>query len=295
MQDIARELRKNKVAEAEWQRLVVATEDQESTALAVPTGKPLSMFDSSALPAAYTEFLFGDCVPFLKRDTPATCQQIFDALPNREELEYTLPEDTEPYKANPRSLFDSPKFYAVFSCVLRTLKLFQSTRATLERPGFQKGIKMIATATSNDFVHAALHDSRPRTNADLMHGAGSEKVRLALRHLRFSTATNPLTDGYKMRCHHLATAMNQVFGPLTVFHTHIYADNYSPEILTLYGCDPPAAAKQQNVTMPTLQQMHKNTAASPRSTAKLFLLLEELSYRHLYRVDHAHLGAFKMN
>ena len=44
--------------------------------------------------------------------------------------------------------------------------------------------------------------------------------------------------------------------------------------------------------MPTLQQMHRKIAASPRSTAKLFLLLEELSYRHLYRVDRAHLGNF---
>ena len=126
MQDIARELTKNKSAEAEWQRLIAATDDQESTALAVPTGKPLSMFDATALPAAYTEFLFGDCVPFLKRDTAATCQQIFDALPNREELEYALPEDdvAEPYRANSRSRFDAPEFYAVFGSFLRTLKLF---------------------------------------------------------------------------------------------------------------------------------------------------------------------------
>ena len=72
---IARQVTKNKEAEAEWQRLLVATEEQEATALAVPTGKPLSIFDSSALPAACTEFLFGDCVPFLKtqhgRDVPA--------------------------------------------------------------------------------------------------------------------------------------------------------------------------------------------------------------------------------
>ena len=49
------------------------------------------------------------------------------------------------------------------------------------------------------------------------------------------------------------------------------------------------------MVMPTLQQMHKNTAASPRSTAKLFLLLEELSYRHLYRIDSAHLGCYHIN
>ena len=51
----------------------------------------------------------------------------------------------------------------------------------------------------------------------------------------------------------------------------------------------------QNTLMPTLQKMHQLTAASPRSTAKLFLLMEELSYRHLYRVDRAWLGNFKIS
>ena len=50
----------------------------------------------------------------------------------------------------------------------------------------------------------------------------------------------------------------------------------------------------QNIVMPTLQKMHQITAASPRSTAKLFLLMEELSYRHLYRVDQAWLGNFRL-
>ena len=281
LQDIAQQMARNKEAKAEWERLVAAQEDKEPTALAVPTGEPLSIFDSTALPAAYTEFLFGDCVPFLKRDTPVTCQQIFDALPQREELEYSLPEDEEPYEASARSRFDSPEFYAVFQTFLRTLKLFQSVRGALERPGFLKDLKAIAAATSEEFVQAALHESRPVSNADLIHTAGCEKVRTALRHLMFSTATVPLTDGYKMRCHHLGTAMKLLFGPLTVFHTHNYADNYSPEILTMYGCDPPMATGKQNITMPTLQQMHMNTAASPRSTAKLFLLMEELSYRHM--------------
>ena len=295
LQDIARQMSKNKAARAEWERLVAAQEDTEPTALAVPTGRPLSIFDSTALPAAYTEFLFGDCVPFLKRETPVSCQQIFDALPRREELEYSLPEDAEPYQASSRSRFDSPEFYAVFATFLRTLKLFQSVRGAVDRPGFYQDIKAIASSTSNEFVQAALHESRPQNNSDLMFTAGSERVRIAIRHLTFSTATVPLTDGYKMRCHHLGTAMKLVFGPLTVFHTHNYADNYSPEILTMYGCDPHMSRGKQNITMPTLQQMHKNTAGSPRSTAALFLLMQELTYRHLYRVDRTRLGNFNLS
>ncbi len=263
-------------------------------ALAVPSGKALSIFDPSALPAAYTEFLFGDCVPFLKRETPVTCQQIFAALPAREELEYSLPHDEEPYRASGRSRFDSPEFYALFASFLRTLKLFQSCKASMSREGFEKDFGSIASATSKDFVDAALHESQPRTNQDLIHTAGNERVRTALRHLGFSTATVPLTDGNKMRLHHFGCAMNQVFGPLTVFHTHNYADNYSPEILGLQGSERAVAGYLQNIAMPTLREMHKSTAASPRSTAKLFLLLEELSYRHLYRVDRAWLGNFRI-
>ena len=36
-------------------------------ALAVPTGAPMSTFHAATLPAAYVEFQFGDCVPFLDR------------------------------------------------------------------------------------------------------------------------------------------------------------------------------------------------------------------------------------
>ena len=67
------------------------------------------------------------------------------------------------------------------------------------------------------------------------------------------------------------------------------------EILKLLDPDYRAPFWIQNTIMPTLQQMHKNTAASPRSTAKLFLLLEELSYRHLYSIDSGHLGRYHIN
>ena len=34
--------------------------------LAVPTNHPLSIFDPTSFPTAYTQFLFGDCASFLK-------------------------------------------------------------------------------------------------------------------------------------------------------------------------------------------------------------------------------------
>ena len=299
MIDIAKSLAKSPTQQAELQKLIASqTENEQSScrdALVVPTGKPLSIFDPAALPSAYTEFLFGDCVPFLKRETPVTLQQIFDALPSREELEYHLDSDEDRYLANDRSRWDTPEFYAAFASILRSLKILQSVKASFDRRGFEQDFKAIATTTSQDFVDAVLHPSVPKSNEDLMrNNAGNEKVRTALRHLNFSTATVPLTDGNKMRLHHFGCALNQVFDPLSVFHTQNYADNYSPDIVKLQSSENVGNIFVENTPMPTLQHMHQKTAASPRSTVKLFLLLEELVYRHAYRVDRAMLGNFKI-
>ena len=88
-----------------------------------------------------------------------------------------------------------PQRHARVSPFLRTLKLFQSCKAAFERQGFEKDFKIIASATAEDFVNAAEHESQPRSNQDLLRNAGNERVRTALRHLGFSTATVPLTDG----------------------------------------------------------------------------------------------------
>ena len=202
----------------------------------------MSIFDPSALPAAFTEFLFGDCVPSLKRQTPVATQQIFDALPNREELQYSLEEDVHVYQASSQSRWDTPEFYAVFLSVLRALKIQQTVAASFQRPGFEKDFQIIASTTAQDFTEAALHPSMPRSNEDLIQTSGNQRVRTALRHLGFSTATVPLTDGNKMRLHHFGCGMNRIYGSLTVFHTHNYADNYSPEIMKLQSSEPLVAA-----------------------------------------------------
>ena len=105
----------------------------------------------------------------------------------------------------------------------------------------------------------------------------------------FSTATVPLTDGHKMQLKHIGHAMNILWGPLTTFSTHNYADTYSPLLRTLcegYG----ETTQEEEPTMPTLQEMHRMTAASPASTATFWILREELKYIHLYGMDRMHIG-----
>lgn len=147
MQELAKTLGKKSKHRAEIEMLAAALKDNEqkcpAEALAVPTGRPLSIFDPVSFPAACIELLFGDCHPCFKRVAPVTAQQVFDALPRREELECPLAGDEETYgeryQASDRSRWDTPEFCSVLACFFRSLKLLQCVDASFDRfrTGFQ--------------------------------------------------------------------------------------------------------------------------------------------------------------
>ena len=114
----------------------------------------MSTFHAATLPAAYVEFQFGDCAPFLDRPKKIACHQIFAALPWREELEYHLESDslTDPYVAPARSRFDDPEFVALFADILRRMTTTQSVSAALRREGFQQDEKAIASVSSEQLL-----------------------------------------------------------------------------------------------------------------------------------------------
>ena len=291
LQDVAKRLQKANPQRLE--ALVTGHPHPTVGALAVPTGAPMDTFHAATLLAAYVEFQFGDCTPFLNRPKKIACKDIFAALPWREELEYYLESDspTDPYKAPARSRFDDPEFVALFADMLRRMTTIQSVSAALRREGFQQDEKAIASVSSDEILQSALRVAHseseegavpPRTNT-------TSNVEKALRNLMFSTATVPLTDGYKMRLRHTGHAMNIIFGPLTTFSTHNFADTYSPLLWIL--CERLGEMPtEEEPTLPTLQEMHRMTAASPASTASFWLLRQELAYRHFYRMDGMHIG-----
>ena len=94
LQDIARRLASRDPAALE----AAVADTHAADALAVPTGRPLSTFHPGTYSAAYVEFQFGDACPFLDRPVKISCEQVFAALPWREELEYSLPEGAKPYR-----------------------------------------------------------------------------------------------------------------------------------------------------------------------------------------------------
>ena len=69
-------------------------------ALAIPTEKPLNSFDARTWPACFVEFWFGDGAPNLERDRPMLFEEVARRLIDIEELEYSLPNDAEPYEAS---------------------------------------------------------------------------------------------------------------------------------------------------------------------------------------------------
>ena len=80
------------------------------------------------------------------RPRKITFEQLFAALPDREELEYHLDSGTVPYRAKSQSRFDEPELVLVFGDTLRRLLTFRGTRMAFKRRGFQKDVKAIAGA-----------------------------------------------------------------------------------------------------------------------------------------------------
>ena len=158
----------------------------------------------------------------------------------------------------------------------------QFVNGSMRRESFEKDITAIASVASkhfNDFANGVLEE-RSKLPAP---------VQTALRNLMFSTAITPLTDGHKQRLRHTGHNQNIIWGPLQTFSTHNFADSYSA-LLKMLCTGNFELPQDEEPVMPTLQEMHRMAAASPASTASLWLLKQELAYRHFYGMDSMHIG-----
>jgi hypothetical protein len=137
----------------DFEKRVAMLEKQEK-GLLVPSGVAMSTFAASTWTECFTEFRYGDALPNQEfRPRPITFEEIFVALPDREELEYTLASDERPYVARSKSRFDSPETTIVFGDTLRRLEMFRGTRASLKRHGFQANVQLIVNSTSEQVFY----------------------------------------------------------------------------------------------------------------------------------------------
>ena len=119
-----------------------------------------------------------------KQNPRLTFEELFETLPDREELEYQLDSDSTPYCAMSKSRFDTPEHAIIFGDTLRRLLLFKGTRLALKRKGFQKDVKLIANSTSEQCM-TALQASAGKPgdlrNANMQALSNNDKVALELR------------------------------------------------------------------------------------------------------------------
>ena len=131
----------------------VARLDKMEKGLLVPSGSALSTFHATTWTECFTGFWHGDAVPDQQhRPRPITCEDIFSALLDREELEYSLASDERPYKARAKSRFDAPDMIIVFGDTLRRLDMFQGTRAVLKRRGYEATARQVCNASQEEVV-----------------------------------------------------------------------------------------------------------------------------------------------
>ena len=186
-----------------------------------------------------------------KQNPRLTFEELFETLPDREELEYQLDSDSTPYCAMSKSRFDTPEHAIIFGDTLRRLLLFKGTRVALKRKGFQKDVKLIANSTSEQCM-TALQASAGKPgdlrNANMEALSNNDKValelRTAFRQVLISTKDVPLTDGYKRNLRHESHNLNVTEGALVVFATFNFADTYSPLLFQLVRGGPRGTAEQ---------------------------------------------------
>ena len=311
-----------------------ATSQDGAKGLNVRAGKALSTMSSLSWVYSFVEFFYGDCLPMdPRRPSPLSFEQVFRYLLEREELEYALPGDEQPYKARPMSRWDSSEFVMLFASTLRSLNLLRVAKLSFldgdKAKAFRSDLQALATAKAEDFQEILRHD-KSKNCQSLVSLLQSPEVRqtkkcvyVALKNLLMQTATVPLTEGNKMKMRHQSFSMSYYFGSLKLFVTTNFADTYSPVLLQLYdlaGCesedptpdesssdgnerkvqretligDVRANIFADNPEMPTLEAMHKLVARHPTLQANLFLLMEKLVITELLCIHGAYIGKVKL-
>ena len=282
--------------EAELQ-LLEGPRTPDANVLEVRAGQLLSMFLPESWCLAFTEFFFGDCLPFdQRRPVRIAPRALMACLLKREELEYHLATDAVPYAARPTSRWDNAEVTAMFADTVRRQSLLLATKMTfLSHKSFQLDLQAIAKAKAEDFQALQRYSTLGQAYASAGNRDGPAMK--ALKHLLTSTAVVPLTEGNKMKLRHFGHAMDMTFGPLKLFLTCNFADTYMPLTMTVFDpsnmerlCETQWDLLAERPLLPALQHMHRVVARSPVTQARVFLLMEEIILTQILGVHSAYIG-----
>ena len=199
LREVCRRLsdRHEKAVEAELQ-LLEGTRDLESRTLVVQSGDLLSMFVPESWCLCFTEFFYGDCLPFdQSRPVRVAPQTLMECLLQREELEYHLEDDVEPYVAAAVSRWDNPEVTAMFADTLRRQKLLYATKMNfLTQDSFKLDLQAIANAKPEDFVHLQKYSTLGQA-----YSSSTEKADLGIKvDDQSELVDRTVVNRYKINC-----------------------------------------------------------------------------------------------
>ncbi|MDA8609367.1 hypothetical protein N9L19_00470 [bacterium] len=222
-----------------------------------------------------------------------------------------MPSDVVPYEAPRQSRFNTPEFISVLGGVIRRLRLLKRTRAAIGRKCFNADLKVLATASSEDFMEAMnIANPSESISAACARPDMPAKVKTALRTLLLSTSDVPSSERRKTQLRYNGHGHHLLFGASSFFVTPNFADTYNPLVLqhhegpgrnnhlSIGGASQPAGGASQpaeEITrvaprMPSLERMHQIVAADPRAQATFGILMLELHYRYIHGAERLQIG-----
>ena len=132
---------------------------------------------------------------------------------NREELEYSLPQDVselpgQVYKALTTSRWDSPEMVAVFADTMRRKEILTKTNLAFKNiDHFRQDLNLIRDASPADFEALEGYATLGQAFTG-QKGKQNPRAFAALKNLMITTSNVALTEGNKMKLRHFGHAMN---------------------------------------------------------------------------------------
>ena len=269
------------------------------------------LVDRAPLVRAFTpqKLTISDGVPFLRRDTALDAPEVFRYLLLREELHYILCEDEAAARPMLPRWSLSESLLPVMYDVSRRLHLMRATKAHVQRRGFGKHCKLIASVSVEHLLKAmALHGESADVRKLLQDDAVDLPLKRALGGVLQATASIIGMEGHRSQIRFRSHAAGWHYGTPHLFVTPNLADVRSPLLLQLHLQNDGVAEveefaialdwSQEAPDMPTAAAMRRVIARDPVSQARFFALMMDIFseevlgvlpplWRESYRVGYA--------
>ena len=262
--------------------------------LEVPRARaPLSLWDWTIWTQARpTLWRYGDATNlYPHRQTLLLTQEWMECMCNREELEYAMPTDSEPYSAAwPDEDFQSNRFeddwltMHLFATLYLLSEQKQSAFAFLKNGGMKWAAK-VRGLSAEMLALAARVAPQAGIQALAQNQHVPQLVRDALNAMQAATANVVGTDGHRRLCRHEGIAYMSLFGPPLVFMTPNLADNKQPLLLVVQGYElrldvTPEACPE----LPKYRDMMRRLARDPVKQTVVFEKIMTLFFLHVLGV-----------